>query len=200
MPPFGLAYGGELTQSEMEAIVTFMRYTWDDRVELPEEAARVGAIPTLGPDEVPSYEVHVGPIVKRYCVSCHRPGKKNNNYYMRTYEEIMTSGDHAPNVIPGDLNSNLILMLHRQEIEAGGPMPPTKALKPELIEIFERWVAAGAPQTAEEAAALSAPKATETVGATETITPTVTAEATEIVTPTGTVEATATMTSTQPAP
>ena len=46
-------------------------------------------------------------------------------------------------------------MLHREEIEAGGPMPPTKALKPELIEIFERWVTGGAPQTPEEAAAAS---------------------------------------------
>jgi hypothetical protein len=38
-------------------------------------------------------------------------------------------------------------MLHREEIEAGGPMPPTKALKPEFIQMFERWVKAGAPQT-----------------------------------------------------
>ena len=80
----------------------------------------------------------------------------------------METGDNAPNVIPGDLNSNNILMLHRQEIEAGGPMPPTRALKPELIEIFERWVLGGAPETTEEAAALSptaaptAPEATET--------------------------------------
>jgi hypothetical protein len=53
-------------------------------------------------------------------------------------------------------------MLHREEIEAGGPMPPTRALKPELIEIFERWVMAGLPETAEEAAALS-PTSTEAI-------------------------------------
>ncbi len=168
MPPSGLGYGGELLRGEIDAIVTFMRYTWDDRVEVPEEAAQAGAIPALGPDEIPSFEVHVGPIVKRYCVSCHRPGKKNNNYLMRSFQETMETGDNAPNVIPGDLNSNNILMLHRQEIEAGGSMPPTRALKPELIEIFERWVLGGAPGTAEEAAALSptvaprAPEATET--------------------------------------
>jgi hypothetical protein len=34
-------------------------------------------------------------------------------------------------------------------------MPPTKALKPELIDIIQRWVAAGAPNTAADAAALS---------------------------------------------
>jgi len=62
----------------------------------------------------------------------------------------MQSGDHAPNVIPNDLESNLILMLYRKEIEAGGPMPPTKALLEEYIQIFERWVLGGAPNTSEE--------------------------------------------------
>ena len=154
MVPFGKAYGGELSPGDIEAIVTFMRYTWDDRVEIPEEAQQAG-VPTLAPDEVPSYEVHIAPTVKRYCISCHRPGKKNNNYMMGSYDEIMNSGDHAPNVIPGDLNSNLILMLHREEIEAGGPMPPTKALKPDIIELFERWILGGAPNTAADAAAVS---------------------------------------------
>lgn len=155
MPPCGLGYGGELSRGEIDAIVTFMRYTWDDRAEIPEEAVQAGAIPELGPDEIPSYDVHIEPIIKRYCVSCHRPGKKNNDYLMRTYEETIETGESAPNVIPGDPNSNNILMINRQEIETGGPMPPTRALRPELIEVFERWVLGGAVKTAEEAAALS---------------------------------------------
>jgi len=156
MIPFGLAYGGELKRDEINAIVTFMRYTWDERVEVPVEAAAAGAIPTLKENQVPSYEVEIAQITKRYCISCHRPGKENNNNIMETYEGIMTSGDHAPNVIPGDLNSNLIRMLYREEIDAGGPMPPTKKLKDEYIDIWEKWVLAGAPETAEEAAELTA--------------------------------------------
>jgi len=155
MPPFGRAYGGELSPDEVLAIVTFMRYTWDDRAEVPEGALVASTIPALNPGEVPSYEVHIAPLVKRYCVSCHRPGKENQNNLMRTYAEILETGDHAPNYIAGDLNSNAILMLHREEIDAGGPMPPTKALKDEYIDVFERWVLAGMPETADEAAALS---------------------------------------------
>jgi len=155
MPPFSKAFGGELGPGEIESIVTFMRYTWDDRVEIPVEAAQASAIPVLGPEEIPSFELHVQPIVKRYCISCHRPGKENGEYFMGSYEEVMETGDYAPNVIPGDLNSNLIQMIYREEIEAGGPMPPTRALKPELVEIFERWVLGGAPNTAADAAALS---------------------------------------------
>lgn len=153
MPPFGLGYGGELARGDIDAIVTFMRYTWDDRAEIPAEAAAASVIPTLGPDEIPSYEIHIEPIVKRYCVSCHRPGKENNNYLMQTYDETINSGDNAPNIIAGDLNSNLIRMIHREEIEAGGPMPPTKSLPEDYIVLFERWVLGGMPNTAAEAAA-----------------------------------------------
>jgi menaquinol-cytochrome c reductase cytochrome b/c subunit len=154
MPPFGLAYGGELEKAEIEAIVTFMRYAWDDRVELPEETI-VGGVPPLGPDEIPTYTVHIEPIIRRTCLSCHRPGKENGNYFMSTYDEVLTTGDYSPNFIAGDLESNAILMINRMEIEAGGAMPPSSALKPEWVEIFERWVLAGMPETPEDLPAAS---------------------------------------------
>ena len=162
MPPNGLAYGGELKNSDMEYIVTFMRYTWDSRAEIPEDAAAAGAIPTLAEGEIPSYEVHIQPIAKRYCISCHRPGKENNNFLMGTFEEIIETGDNAPNVIAENLESHLIVTLHHESVldstgqEIIGPMPPTKQIKPEYIQIFEQWVLAGMPETADEAAALQA--------------------------------------------
>jgi mono/diheme cytochrome c family protein len=146
MPPLGLTYGGELPRADLLAIVAFMRYTWDDRVELPPDALAAFNIPPLAEGEIPSYSVHIEPLVRRSCISCHRPGKQNNNYWMRDLNEILTTGDHAPNVIAGDLGSNLIRMLHREEIEAGGPMPPTRELKPEWIAIWEAWVLAGMPE------------------------------------------------------
>lgn len=150
MSPFGLSYGGELSRGEINAIVDFMRYTWDDRVEIPQEAAAAGAVPELGPDEIPTYDVHISAIIRRTCISCHRPGKKNNNYLMQDYDEVINTGDNAPNLIAGDLNSNLILMIHREEIEAGGPMPPTRELKAEWVDAFERWVLAGMPETVDD--------------------------------------------------
>jgi len=146
MPPLGLTYGGELPRADLLAIVAFMRYTWDDRVELPPDALAAFNIPPLAEGEIPSYSVHIEPLVRRSCISCHRPGKQNNNYWMRDLDEILTTGDHTPNVIAGDLGSNLIRMLHREEIEAGGPMPPTRELKPEWIAIWEAWVLAGMPE------------------------------------------------------
>jgi len=156
MPPFGRAYGGELGPGDIEAIVTFMRYTWDDRAELPQEVLTANTMPTLAEGEVPSYEVHISAIVRRYCVSCHRQGKLNNNYLMTDYTELINGGDHYPNLIAGDLTCNTMQMLNRVEgLEAGNPMPPTRALRPELVAIWQAWILAGMPESAAEAAVLS---------------------------------------------
>ncbi|MDZ7844829.1 MAG: c-type cytochrome [Anaerolineales bacterium] len=163
MPPYGLAYGGPLQLAEIEAMVTFMRYTWDDRVEIPPEAAAAGAVPELREGEVPSYENHISKIVKRYCVSCHREGKENNNYLMGSYQEMLSTGDSADkNLIPGDLDSYLIQTINGNSVydpetgeEITQQMPPTKLLKEEYIAIFEAWVLNGMPETAEQAEALS---------------------------------------------
>jgi mono/diheme cytochrome c family protein len=163
MPPFGVAYGGPLKKAEIDAIVTFMRYTWDDRVEVPKEAAAAGAIPPLKPGEAPSYEEHVSKITKRYCVSCHREGKENNNYLMTSYEEMLQSGDHTDkNLIAGDLSCYLIQTINGNAVydpdtgeEISSQMPPTKLMKEEYIMILEQWVLFGMPETIEDAQALS---------------------------------------------
>jgi len=175
MPPFGKTYGGELTKSEIDHIVTFMRYMWDDRFELPAEALKP-LFPALADGEVPSYDVHIQPIVKRYCISCHRAGKENNDYLMTTYEEILTTGDNKDkNVIAGDPDSYLLQVIQGTPImnpenpdeEMIGVMPPKGHLKPDAIDAFIRWVMNGMPNTAEDAAKLlSVPTAEPSVTST----------------------------------
>jgi menaquinol-cytochrome c reductase cytochrome b/c subunit len=156
MTPFGRSYGGELSPGEIESIVTFMRYTWDDRSEIPANVSTGTTIPALAAGEVPSYEKHMKPLFTRYCVSCHRPGKKNNNYIMGSYEEVMTSGDNAPVIVAGDMNSLMIrLVSERVQLDFAGPMPPNKALKQEYIDMIIQWVMAGAPNLIADAAAAS---------------------------------------------
>ncbi len=159
MTPFGKTYGGELGPSEIEYIVTYMRYSWDDRAELPSDAV-VSSIPDLLPGEVPSYEVHISALVKRYCLSCHRPGKDNNNYLMTTYEEILGGSDNGPAVIPGDPNSLLLLLIQGHEQIAGDgstirTMPPNKPLDQKYIDMWTLWILNGAPNTAAEAQTLT---------------------------------------------
>ena len=173
MTPFGKAYGGELTKSEIDYIVVFMRYMWDDRFEIPAEALKP-LFPPLAKGEVPSYEVHIQPIVKRYCISCHREGKTNNNYLMTSYEEILTTGDNvANNIIDGDENSYFLQVIQEHEIMNPekpdevliNVMPPNRALKPNIVDVFIRWIMNGMPPTATDAAALfvtPTPEATPT--------------------------------------
>ncbi len=140
---------------------------------LPAEAA-LPSIPALAAGEVSSYEVHIQPLVKRYCVACHRAGKENNNYLMGSYEDILNGGDNAgKNVTAGSMDSYLIVVINDTEIldpKTGEvlirQMPPSKLLKPEYIDMLTRWIMAGMPNTAAEAQALSAetpyPQATPT--------------------------------------
>ena len=169
MQPFGKSYGGALSTSEIDYIVAFMRYTWDDRSVIP--AGAVSTIPELNPGEVPSWDVHIQPLVKRYCVSCHRTGRQNNNYLMTSYQEMLTTGDNAPLITAGDPNSLLLTLINGHEGKdpvTGNvirQMPPTKLLDPKYIDMLTRWVLAGMPQTAKEAAALApTPTATPTGG------------------------------------
>ena len=155
MNPFGKAYNPEgLSKSEIDNIVIFMRYSWDDRFEMPPMKP---LFPALAEGEVPSYDVHIAPIVKRYCISCHRPGKDNNEYWMQSYDEVLNTGDNAPHVIAGDENSQLLMVIQGKTFMTDdgevGQMPPNKLLSDEIVDVFKRWVLAGMPQTAEDAAA-----------------------------------------------
>ncbi len=159
MTPFGKTYGGELSKSEIDYIIVFMRYLWDDRFEPPQLKP---LFPPLAEGEVPSYDVHIQPIVKRYCISCHREGKDNNNFWMTSYEEILTTGDNAANnIIAGDENSYMLQVIQENAImdpekpdeELIGVMPPTSVLKPNVVDALKRWIMNGMPQTAAEAAA-----------------------------------------------
>jgi mono/diheme cytochrome c family protein len=163
MNPFGKAYNSEgLSKSEIDQVVTFMRYMWDDRFELPAEALKP-LFPPLAEGEVPSYDVHIAPIVKRYCVACHRAGKENNNYLMTSYDEILTTGDNKDhNVIAGDESSYLLQVIQGHAIpdpkdpskEMIRSMPPKGHLKPDAIDAFVRWIMNGMPKTPQDAAKL----------------------------------------------
>jgi len=161
MNPFGKAYGGELTRSQIDYMVTFMRYAWDDRFEMPEIPE---LFPPLAEDEVPSYDVHIAPIVKRYCISCHREGKDNNDFLMTSYEEILTTGENVDfNLIPGEEYEQSYLLQTIQQTpildangeEIIGVMPPKSVLKEDVVNAWKLWIQNGMPETAEEAAALS---------------------------------------------
>ncbi|HEX7599388.1 MAG TPA: c-type cytochrome [Polyangia bacterium] len=177
MTPFGKSYGGLLSPTEIEAIATFMRYTWDDRAVLPPGAALIGGIPALNAGEAPSWDVHIQPLTKRFCIACHQPGKQNGNYLMTSYDEMLKSGDNAPVIVAGDTNSELLQLINGHpttDKKTGAEirqMPPTKLLSQQYIDMLTLWIKAGMPKTAAEAAAKSTTPATPAAPAAATPTP-----------------------------
>ena len=159
MTPFGTAFGGGLSTSDIDNIVTFMRYSWDDRFQLP-PGANKPLYPPLAENEIPSYDVHIAPIIKRYCVTCHQPGQQNNHYAMDTYDHMLKTGDQGPNLVAGDSNSNLLKVIQGTPIpDPKNPtqtliraMPPNQKLSANIIDVFNRWASAGMPKTADDAA------------------------------------------------
>ncbi|MBI3738352.1 MAG: c-type cytochrome, partial [Chloroflexi bacterium] len=164
MNPFGKTYNpAGLSKSEIDYIVIFMRYSWDDRFELPAEVLKP-LFPALADGEVPSYDVHIQPIVKRYCLACHRPGKENNNFLMDSYDNILATGDNKEkDIIAGDPNSYFLQVIQGHAIpDPKDPsktlirtMPPNSQLKPNIVDALIRWIMNGMPRTAEDAAKLS---------------------------------------------
>lgn len=141
MSPFGLKYGGALTDPDIRAIAEFIRAWY---VSPEDEAAAEGDVAALAQIETPSFAQHVKPIFDKKCSSCH--GKRTKGgYSVADYDKLMTSGDNAPVIIAGDAaNSILVQMLRGIETKAGGKMPPGRPLKTEQIELIERWINQGA--------------------------------------------------------
>lgn len=138
MPPFGLRYGGGLTDPEIRAVVDFLKAWYVP----PEE----GSDQVIDPDtiETVSFAQHVKPILDKRCLSCH--GKRvKGGYSVADYDKVMTSGDNPPVILPGDAaNSILAQMLNGIETAAGGQMPPGRALPAQQIQLIEKWINQGA--------------------------------------------------------
>ena len=138
MPPFGLRYGGALTNPDIQAVVAFLRAWYVPEDEAGAETENLAAIDT------PSYAQHIRPILDRRCLSCHGRRVKGG-YSVADYEQMMTSGDNPPVIIAGDAaNSILAQMLRGIETPAGGQMPPGRALRADQIDLIERWINQGA--------------------------------------------------------
>ncbi len=86
---------------------------------------------------------------------------------MKSYDDMLNSGDNAPVIAAGDPQSLLIQLINGHESKdpkTGNTirqMPPTKLLDPQYIDMLTRWIMAGMPKTAQEAAA-KAPTPTPT--------------------------------------
>lgn len=93
------------------------------------------------PSGTATFSGDVYPILQEKCEQCHNASTTLGGWDASSYESVMTSGDHAPAVIPGDLVNSLLA----QRIQGVGKlMPPSGSLPEEEIQAILDWIAAGA--------------------------------------------------------
>lgn len=139
------------------AVRTFLafpasKYTMQHRVLLIACAvvAMLWGIALRG-DEL-TFERHVRPIFKAYCLDCHGGGEKvEGNLDLRLRRLATKGGDSGPAIAAGRPADSLLLT--RLKL---GEMPPTEKKVPaEQIAVIERWIAEGATATRDEPEQLS---------------------------------------------
>ncbi len=103
--------------------------------------------PTKVPAGKINFEKDVRPILVINCLECHNneTAAQSGNLSLETRQLALTTGNHAPVLIPGDPDSSLLILALGDNGIHEEPMPPT----PDKIwgvrmEILRKWIAEGA--------------------------------------------------------
>lgn len=93
------------------------------------------------------FESKVLPVLQQRCYECHSHEKKiKGGLALDLKSGWQTGGDNGPAIIPGDLEkSHLIQAVRYADPET--EMPPKGKLAVSEIEVLEKWVAMGAPDS-----------------------------------------------------
>jgi mono/diheme cytochrome c family protein len=129
-----IAWGQVLTDSQISSLVTFIR-----ELEVPDPGTPATTTTTQPPATDVSFEQDVLPIFEANCGACHG---SFGGWGSETYDAVMTSGDNAPVVLPGDAAGSLLVQL--LEDPGSGLMPPAGALPAADIQLIKDWIATGA--------------------------------------------------------
>lgn len=121
-----IGWGDILSAEQIQELVNFIR-------TLGAEAPEVTA--------APSFESDVLPILKKQCNLCHGAA---GGWDGSSYQSVMTSGEHGPTVIPGDVANSLLAQKIQNLQSTGGVMPPGGKMSDQDIQVILDWIAAGA--------------------------------------------------------
>jgi hypothetical protein len=98
-----------------------------------------------------TFEQHVRPVLKTYCLDCHGAGEKMpGGLDLRLKRFAVAGGKHGPAVVPKEPGQSLLI----ERMKAGEMPPGEKKVPPEQIAVIEKWIAAGAPTLRDEPATL----------------------------------------------
>ena len=171
MSPFGSAYGGALDDTQLDALVAFIRAwattpppavpTSTPTASLPTAtplpaAGQPAANPTTASQPastqasgsaaagaIPSFSRQILPLLQAQCSKCHSPQVTMGGWDSSSYSSVTTSGRGGPVVITNDPSNSLLIK--KLLGENGGIMPPSGELPADQIQLILDWIKAGAP-------------------------------------------------------
>jgi mono/diheme cytochrome c family protein len=126
-----IAWGEVLTPDQIEQLVRYIRGL--QPITVPPEAA------------TPSFANDILPILDEECYFCHSARKSSGGWDGSTYEAVMTTGEHAPVVVPGNSRSSVLAQKITGVPADGEIMPPPGLMSEERIQLIIDWINAGAP-------------------------------------------------------
>ncbi len=140
-----IAWGQILSAEQIHQLVAYLREL-GAAAGAPSPTSAITPTPhpaaSPSPAAAPSFAADVLPVLQQHCAACHGT---LGGWDSSSYEAVMTSGDHQPVVVPGDLTASLLAqkILGKQTI--GTVMPMSGALPLAEIQPILDWIAAGAP-------------------------------------------------------
>ncbi|PHS11320.1 MAG: hypothetical protein COA78_09940 [Blastopirellula sp.] len=98
-------------------------------------------------EDLQFFEAKIRPILVQHCYECHSNEALLNDQLesellLDTQAGIRKGGESGPAVVPGDLETSLLIKAIRHD---SFNMPPDTKLAPEIIADFTKWVEMGAP-------------------------------------------------------
>jgi mono/diheme cytochrome c family protein len=152
-----IAWGEVLSAEQIQELVKFIRQLEQEAPPTPEPTPEAtpetsGATPEATPEAeeatpeagegIPSFSADVLPILEANCAVCHGT---LGGWDGTSYEAVMTTGDNAPVVIPGDAEGSLLGQKLMGTQTEGAIMPPSGKLPAEEIQVILDWIDGGAP-------------------------------------------------------
>jgi plasmid stability protein len=108
-------------------------------------AALVAIAASVAPANDALFEASIRPVLVDTCFRCHGGERVSGGLRVDSRESLVGGGDSGPAIVAGDpANSLLFQAISRHGDVSAMPPELDKALRPEQVAAFDRWIAAGA--------------------------------------------------------
>lgn len=123
--------------------------------EAGNKQASANAEPTS--EDLEFFEAEVLPLLQKKCYSCHshESGKAKGGLVLDSQTGLLTGGESGAAIEPGKAEQSLLIRAIQWDDNEVSPMPPDEQLTATEVEIFTRWINAGAADSRQATASIA---------------------------------------------